>query len=58
MFFVSIPTSYIFILERVPALRAGWGCVAYDHTFTAPTCALKKFVTKEKCPQQILNPGP
>ena len=29
------------ILEDVPAIHAGWGCVPYDRVFIAPTCGQK-----------------
>ena len=43
-------------LERVPALHAGWGRVPYNHAFSAPTCELKKFVTKEKMSTPSFEP--
>ena len=42
------PLHFIYVLARVPALCAGWGRVSYDCAFGAPTCGLKKFVTKGK----------
>ena len=48
--------SFILILACVPALCAGWGRVSYDHGFGAPTCGLKKFVTKEKMSTASFEP--
>ena len=46
------------VLKRLPALRAGWGRVPYDHTFGASTCVhpQKKFVTKEKMSTACFKP--